>query len=63
MAPGAGCRDVCEGMPVPVQVLIINPNTSDSVSQLLHTLAVRELGPEVAVRVQTARLGASYISD
>ncbi len=50
-------------MPVPVQVLIINPNTSDSVSQLLHALAVRELGPEVAVRVQTARLGASYISD
>jgi Asp/Glu/hydantoin racemase len=48
---------------MPAQLLIINPNTSDSVSQLLHDLAQREVGREVAVRVRTARLGASYISD
>jgi allantoin racemase len=48
---------------MPAQVLIINPNTSASVSQLLHELALRQLGREIAVRVQTARLGASYISD
>jgi Asp/Glu/hydantoin racemase len=45
------------------QLLIINPNTSVEVSHLLHTLAVRELGAQCDVRVQTARFGASYISD
>ncbi|MFN7446081.1 MAG: aspartate/glutamate racemase family protein [Curvibacter sp.] len=48
---------------MPAQVLIINPNTSASVSRLLHELALQQIGAEVAVRVQTARLGASYISD
>lgn len=48
---------------MPAQLLIINPNTSAGVSRLLHDLALREVGGEVAVRVQTARLGASYISD
>lgn len=45
------------------QLLIINPNTSASVSQILQDMAARELCQQCLVRVQTARLGASYISD
>ena len=45
------------------QLLIINPNTSASVSATLLQLALREAAGRCQVRVQTARLGASYISD
>lgn len=48
---------------MPAQLLIINPNTSVSVSQILRELAVREAPQQGAVRVQTARLGVSYISE
>jgi allantoin racemase len=44
------------------QLLIINPNTSESVSQLLHTHAQNAAGPRVAVRTVTARFGAPYIA-
>jgi allantoin racemase len=45
------------------QLLIINPNTSASVSATLQALALREAAGRCEVRVQTARLGVSYISD
>jgi allantoin racemase len=45
------------------QLLIINPNTSASVSETLRQIALREAAGRCDVRVQTARLGASYISD
>jgi allantoin racemase len=48
---------------MPPLLLVINPNTSASVSTLLHGLALREASGRCQVRVQTARLGASYISD
>jgi allantoin racemase len=48
---------------MPAQLLIINPNTSASVSDTLRTIALREAAGRCEVRVQTARLGASYISD
>jgi allantoin racemase len=48
---------------MPPQLLVINPNTSASVSTLLNELALREASGRCQVRVQTARLGASYISD
>jgi allantoin racemase len=53
-------------------LLIINPNTSASVSETLRSIAVdvaTTMGDgemsdgETSIRVQTARLGASYISD
>ena len=48
---------------MPAQLLIINPNTSAGVSQILLQMALREASGRCEVRVQTARLGASYISD
>ncbi len=48
---------------MPAQLLIINPNTSASVSDTLRQIALREAEGCCEVRVQTARLGASYISD
>ena len=48
---------------MPAQLLVINPNTSASVSATLLELALREAAGQCQVRVQTARLGASYISD
>jgi allantoin racemase len=48
---------------MPAQLLIINPNTSASVGATLMQLALREAAGLCQVRVQTARLGASYISD
>lgn len=48
---------------LPAQLLIINPNTSASVSDTMRALALREAAGRCDVRVQTARLGASYISD
>jgi allantoin racemase len=49
------------------RLLIINPNTSRSVSETLHRIALHEAAKrsdaQLEVRMQTARLGASYISD
>ncbi len=48
---------------MPAQLLIINPNTNASVSATLEALALREAAGRCEARVQTARLGVSYISD
>src|SRR5437764_8000462 len=45
------------------ELLVINPNTSASVSNLLRTHIEAETGPEVHVRVAGARFGALYITD
>jgi allantoin racemase len=46
-----------------VQLLVVNPNTSASVSaRLLHHVGA-VVGNEASVRVATAAFGASYISD
>ncbi len=44
------------------QLLVINPNTSDSVSALLQRHAQAAAGPQVRVRTCTARFGAPYIA-
>ena len=44
------------------QLLVINPNTSASVTALLQQHVQREAGAGVQVRSSTARLGASYIA-
>lgn len=44
------------------QLLVINPNTSHSVSALLHTHAQAAAGPQVQVKTVTARFGAPYIA-
>ena len=44
------------------QLLVINPNTSASVSALLQRHVQAAAGPQVAVRTATARLGAAYIA-
>jgi len=43
-------------------LLIINPNTSASVSALLQAHAQAAAGPEVVVRTVTSRFGAPYIA-
>jgi Asp/Glu/hydantoin racemase len=43
-------------------LLIINPNTSSAVSDLLQGHAQSTAGPDVRVRTVTARFGAPYIS-
>ena len=43
-------------------LLVINPNTSESVSALLQHHAQEAAGPGVRVRTRTARFGAPYIS-
>ncbi|WP_367848288.1 aspartate/glutamate racemase family protein [Rhodoferax sp. WC2427] len=43
-------------------LLVINPNTSDSVTGLLRTHILQASGPDVAVHMATARFGARYIS-
>ncbi len=43
-------------------LLVINPNTSDSVTALLRTHILQASGPDVAVHMATARFGARYIS-
>jgi allantoin racemase len=43
-------------------LLLINPNTSESVSALLHLHAQRIAGAEVQVHTVTARFGAPYIA-
>ena len=44
-------------------LLVINPNTSASVSELLQTHVQAAAGSHVQVRTVTARFGAPYISD
>ena len=44
-------------------LLVINPNTSASVSELLHRHVQAEAGLHVRVRSVTARFGAPYIVD
>ena len=44
------------------RLLVINPNTSGSVSALLHAHAQRVAGPGNTVRTVTARFGAPYIA-
>ena len=44
------------------RLLLINPNTSDSISTLLHTHAQAFGGPQVKVMTRTARFGAPYIT-
>jgi allantoin racemase len=44
------------------ELLILNPNTSHSVSNLLQTHAQATAGPGVSVRTVTARFGAPYIA-
>lgn len=44
------------------RVLIINPNTSQSISELLQLHSQHVAGPEVSVNVCTARFGAPYIA-
>lgn len=44
------------------RLLIINPNTSQSVTQLLHRHAQQVAGPQVQLLMQTARFGAPYIA-
>jgi allantoin racemase len=48
---------------MPAQLLVVNPNTSASVSALLRDHALHEAAGQCQVRVRTARFGASYISD
>lgn len=45
------------------QLLVINPNTTQSVSDLLHHHVQAAAGPRVQVRTVTARFGAPYIAD
>jgi allantoin racemase len=44
-------------------LLVINPNTSDSVTELLRQHVQSETGPDWQVRAVTARFGAPYIAD
>jgi Asp/Glu/hydantoin racemase len=44
------------------KLLLINPNTSESVSALLQQHAQKAAGPETAVHTVTARFGAPYIA-
>lgn len=45
------------------QLLVINPNTSESVSELLQQHVQAAAGAAVQVRTATARFGAPYIAD
>lgn len=45
------------------QLLVINPNTSASVSELLQAHVQQAVGLHVAVRTVTARFGSPYIAD
>lgn len=44
-------------------LLVINPNTSESVTTLLRTHVQMAVGPHIEVQAVTARMGAPYISD
>ena len=50
-------------MSTPASLLLINPNTTEPVTRLLHEHVSAELGPGVAVQAVTARFGAPYIAD
>ena len=43
------------------RLLLINPNISDSVSELIRAEALRSAGPETTVDVLTAPFGVAYI--
>ena len=45
------------------QLLVINPNTSGHVSELLHKHVQQAAGTHVQVRTVTARFGSPYIAD
>lgn len=45
------------------RLLLINPNTSASVTALLLAHMQRQLGPGVTIEARTARFGAPYIAD
>jgi Asp/Glu/hydantoin racemase len=45
------------------ELLVINPNTSESVSALLQTHVQAAVGADLQVRTVTARFGAPYIAD
>jgi allantoin racemase len=45
------------------EVLVINPNTTETVTRLLQRHVQEELGAGFVVRATTARFGAAYISD
>lgn len=49
-------------MSAPCHLLIVNPNTSTSVSDLLQRHAQAAAGPDLVVRTVTARFGAPYIA-
>lgn len=44
------------------RLLVINPNTSESISQLVHRHVQAASGPGVDVQMVTARFGAPYIA-
>jgi len=44
------------------RLLLVNPNTSASISALLHSHAQAAAGPQVQVQTLTARFGAPYIA-
>ena len=44
-----------------MKLLLINPNISGSVSDLIHQEAMRSASPATQVQVVTARLGVAYI--
>jgi allantoin racemase len=44
------------------RLLLINPNTTATITALLRTHAQRTAGPDVAVEAVTARFGAPYIA-
>ena len=46
-----------------MQLLILNPNTSESVTERLRSHVAAQCGSEVTLRTATARFGASYIAD
>jgi Asp/Glu/hydantoin racemase len=45
------------------ELLVINPNTSELVSELLRAHVQAQVGTQVRVRAVTARFGAPYIAD
>ncbi len=45
------------------EVLVLNPNTTESMTQLLRRHVQGELGSNFVVGARTARFGAPYIAD
>ncbi|TDR89699.1 aspartate/glutamate racemase family protein [Enterovirga rhinocerotis] len=45
-----------------MRLLLINPNTSPSITELMAARAASLLGPEVALRTATGRFGGRYIA-